>query len=81
MAATAYTINFNNSTNQEAAVTWKVAQYNATSISANPNFVPLTNQQWLKQRWAVDDIKAITQEYKQKLRNDAAEAVVFDPNA
>ena len=81
MAATPYTINFNNSTNQEAAVTWFTSQYNAASIAANPNFVPLTNAQWLKQRWAVDDIKALTQQYKQKLQQDAANAVVFDTNA
>ena len=29
----------------------------------------------------VDDIKALTQQYKQKLQQDAANAVVFDTNA
>ena len=81
MAATPYTISFNNSVNEEAAVQWMTAQYNASSIAANPNFVPLTTTQFLKQRWAVDDMHVMKQLYKAKLQADAAGSVVFDPNA
>lgn len=77
MAATPYTINTNASVNEEAAIQWATADYNARSVAANPAFVPLTATQYLKQVLN-DDIRQMKLNYKQKLRNDAADAVAFD---
>ena len=80
MAATAYTINTNASANEELGIQWATSQYNASSIAANPNFVPLTSTQYLKQVLN-DKIREMKLAYKQKLRDDAANGVVFDVNA
>ena len=80
MAVTSYTINTTASTNEELGIQLATSLYNAASVAANPTFVPLTPQQFL--RFTLNEsIRSMKIAYKQKLREDAANAVVFDTNA
>ena len=74
---TAYTINTNASDKEELGIQYAKDQYNARELAVNPNFVPLTATQFLKQHLN-DYILDLKKAYKQKLRDDAANAVVFD---
>lgn len=77
MAATPYTINTNASVNEELGITYVTGLYNAAQQAADPNFVPLTNQQYLK--YVLNSaITSYKQAYKDKLKANAAAAVSFD---
>ena len=72
-----YNITTNASVNEELAIQWKVTEYNSRELAVNPAFNPLTAQQFLTQTLN-DSIRQFKLEYKNKLRSDAADNVVFD---
>jgi len=72
-----YSIDITASDKEELGIQWAKDSYNAREVAANPNFVALTAKQFLKQHLN-DYVLDLKKAYKQKLRDDAANAVNFD---
>lgn len=72
-----YTLTVNTGPNEEFGLASVTAKYNASMRSANPDWVDLTNKQYLD--YILDSvIKDYKRQYKEQLKQQASDAVVFD---